>query len=95
MKSKLGECCPALNLVLERPREGDRLGVMVETMFSLSDKKPPREVVVVRMRKNKDRKAQYANSTFVECNYCPFCGASLAQPEPKKKRTKEPAHAEE
>lgn len=72
----LGGCCDGLKLVLSRRRESDRLGLMLERMYGLKTGFT-RERIVVRINKDKDRKAEFANTTFVLVNYCPFCGKHI------------------
>lgn len=66
-----------MEMVTTRRRDNDRLGLMLETMFSLSGKTPPREALVIRFHKSKDRKSEYADATYSIVNYCPFCGTKV------------------
>lgn len=78
MASKLGECCEGMKLVLGRTRDSDRLGLMIETFFSLRGG-GTRETLVIRFHKNKDRKAKMADTTSCALNYCPFCAAKTKE----------------
>ena len=70
-------CCDGMRMVLARPRPGDRLGLMVETLFRVRDGKP-RETIVLRFRRApRGDKDKFAGATLIEINYCPFCGKIL------------------
>lgn len=67
-------CCDMMGLVLSRARPGDRLGLMVDTLWSLKTGRC-RETTVLRFHKApRGDKSEFARATLVEINYCPFCG---------------------
>jgi hypothetical protein len=63
-------------MVCRRARPDDRIGLMIETLFSLSGKS--REALVIRHRAApKGDKSALAKATLIFVNYCPFCGKKL------------------
>lgn len=79
-----GYCCPVLHLAVSRARDTDRTGIRVGQMFVASGKRlKPRQAVVIYFPKaKKGDEAPYpehANSTYAECDFCPFCGAAITE----------------
>jgi hypothetical protein len=62
------ECCPAMELVLQRVRDTDKLGLMREQMLIFNTGTVLPGLV---LRIHSDRKNPGA---WVELNFCPFCG---------------------
>jgi hypothetical protein len=81
MSDKPSECCELMTLVLSRRRESDRIGLMAETMYSLRGTSPIRETIVIRFHKSKNRGEPFADSTYSEVAFCPFCGTKQAKGE--------------
>lgn len=75
---EIGKCCDGLALVLSRQRESDTIGLCLENMYSLRSGRPTRAALVVRFRKSTNRKAEFANATYMVASFCPFCGAEVA-----------------
>ena len=73
-------CCDMMRMVLGRARPNDRIGLMVETLFSLRTGRC-RETIGIRFhRAPRGDKAQFSSATFAELNYCPWCGEQSRKP---------------
>ena len=85
--TKLGECCPLMAMVLGRRRENDRLGMMLETMYSLSGAFTARDVVVIRFHKaRRGGEEPHSEVTYAVVSYCPFCARPTQQSARSRKR---------
>lgn len=63
-------CCPVLELVVKREaRHGLRWGNMIT--FRTGKSRPK---LILEFPKDKDKKAQFANTTYSPVAFCPFCG---------------------
>jgi hypothetical protein len=83
---KTKDCCAMMSLVLSRPRDTDRLGLMRELMFSIKGG-PEREAVVLRFRPApRGDKGEFARATYGEVRFCPFCGAKRDREVSARKR---------
>lgn len=82
--SKPKYCCPVLELVVGRQaRQGIRWGLMVNFSTGAS-----RDELIIEFPRSKDRKDQYANTTYAPLSFCPFCGAKLGDEAKVKKSRK-------
>ena len=87
-KPKLGECCPALDMILRRDvaAGGPVRGFSIGTMFKPNGEKlEQREAVVYHFPKaKKDNthpefgyKKKFGDVTYAVVKHCPFCGAQI------------------
>lgn len=83
--SKLGECCPVLDMVLRRDcSKSVRRGFEIATPFGLSDGKARAEQIIYLFPKGKKAdpketadEADWSSVTYALAKFCPFCGAPL------------------
>jgi hypothetical protein len=73
-KTKIGECCPVMELVLSRelPARRPTCGLELAPWFSTSGKSG--QAIVLHFPKSKDREAEHADATYAPVKFCPFCG---------------------
>jgi hypothetical protein len=87
LKAPGAECCAALQLVLSRWNPADKAGLTRETTFSFTGS--PRDVLLCRVRKApRGDKSEFANATFAELRFCPFCGVKVNGAAPRKRGTR-------
>jgi len=66
------DCCPLLKDVISRPKDTDKLGLMLDKEMLTG-----REFLLIRMRKAKKGTSEHWNAVFAEVSYCPFCGKKI------------------
>jgi hypothetical protein len=80
-------CCPVLELVVSRQaRQGIRWGLMVNFQTGKSHNE-----LIIEFPRGKDRKAEFANTTYSPLSFCPFCGECLIDRDAKRKASKKKA----
>jgi hypothetical protein len=72
------DCCPAMTLVLSRVRMSDRLGIMREQLLVFKTGRFVTKIVARMHSSAKDL------GSFIELNYCPFCGKRVNNARAKK-----------
>ena len=75
MTAKPRACCPMLPMALDRARPTDKAGL--ERGWVLGSRTLLNDAVVLRVRKDRDRSAQWADTVLFAVNFCPFCGTRL------------------
>lgn len=88
-----GECCELMNMVLARTAAASKPQSLArEIMFDFTGKRRPADytaIVIHLPRAKKDDKSPHAKAAYAVVNYCPFCGAKVAE----EKNGKKPAAA--
>lgn len=91
--SKIGECCDLMKLVLSRelPKRRPQLGLELAPFVSFKKGAEAGVSVVLHFPRSKTRTERFADCTYAELNFCPWCGAPIKRKEKKRARQQEPA----
>ena len=80
------DCCELLPLVMGRCATSARpIGIVRETLISLNGSERQAIVVHFPRARTGPRGAKFANASYAELSFCPFCGTKL-RAEPRKPR---------
>lgn len=69
-------CCPIFTLVMSRV-SNDRVGLAWGHSFEMSTGKSKGAVLIYNFKRAKDRKEEFANTTYAPVKFCPFCGKGV------------------
>jgi hypothetical protein len=78
--AKLGQCCPVLELVLQRGvSQRARVGLAIAESINFKSGAMGQSLVHNMVRGKKGE--SYQNVTYAEAKFCPFCGTATATAE--------------